>query len=73
VVAATAAREPVVTEGAVGGADAVLTLTSRGALPLLAQAEPPADEEPATAIGDLAAATSLLGWFDRVQGLAARG
>ena len=73
VVAATTTREPVVAEGAVGGADAVLTLTSRGALPLLAQAEPPADEEPATAIGDLAAATSLLGWFDRVQGLAPRG
>jgi hypothetical protein len=72
VVAATTAREPVVAEGAVGGADAVLTLTPRGALPLLAQAEPPADEEPATAIGDLAAATALLGWFDRVQGLAPR-
>jgi len=73
VVAATTAREPIVAEGAVGGADAVLTLTPRGALPLLAQAEPPADEEPATAIGDLAAATALLGWFDRVQGLAPRG
>jgi hypothetical protein len=72
VVAATTSREPVVAEGAVGGADAVLTLTARGALPLLAQAEPPADEEPATAIGDVAAATTLLGWFDRVQGLAPR-
>lgn len=73
VVAATTSREPVVAEGAVGGADAVLTLTARGALPLLAQAEPPADEEPATAIGDVSAATALLGWFDRVQGLAPRG
>ena len=73
VVAATTARAPVVAEGAVGGADAVLTLTPGGALPLLAQAEPPSEEEPATVIGDLAAATALLGWFDRVQGLAARG
>ncbi len=72
VVAATTAREPVVAEGAIGGADAVLTLTARGALPLLAQAEPPSDEEPTTVIGDLAAATMLLGWFDRVQGLAPR-
>ena len=73
VVAATAHARPVVAEGAVGGADAVLTLTSRGALPLLAQAEPPGDEEPATALGDLAAATTLSSWFDRVQGLAPRG
>ena len=72
VVAATTAREPVVLEGSVGGADAVLTLTRHGALPLLAQAEPPSEEEPATVIGDLAAATTLLGWFDRVQGLPPR-
>jgi hypothetical protein len=73
VVAATTARPPVVAEGAVGGADAVLTVSRAGALPLLAQAEPPADEEPATVIGDLTAATRLLGWFDRVQGLTPRG
>ncbi len=73
VVASTTARHPVVAEGAVGGADAVLSLTRGGALPLLAQCEPPADEEPATVIGDLSAVTRLLGWFDRVQSLAPRG
>jgi hypothetical protein len=72
VVASTTARAPVAAEGAVGGADAVLTLTRSGALPLLAHVEPPADEEPATVIGDLDAATRLLGWFDRVQGLPPR-
>jgi hypothetical protein len=55
------------------GWDAVLGVSRPGALPLLAQAEPPAREEPATVIGDLGAATTLLGWFDRVQGLTPRG
>jgi hypothetical protein len=54
------------------GADALLAVSGRGALPLLAQAEPPRDEEPATVVGDVAAATTLLGWFDRVQGLGPR-
>jgi hypothetical protein len=69
VVAATTAqpRPP-----ALDGADALLGVSERGALPLLAQAEPPSDEEPATVVGDVAAATTLLGWFDRVQGLAPR-
>jgi hypothetical protein len=53
-------------------ADAVLGVTERGALPLLAQAEPPAGEEPAVVLGDIDAATTLLRWFDRVQGLAPR-
>jgi hypothetical protein len=73
VVASTTGRPPVAAEGAVGGADAVLSLTRGGALPLIAQSEPSSEEEPATVIGDLAAATRLLGWFDRVQGLAPRG
>jgi len=45
---------------------------TRGALPLLAQTEPPVDEEPATVLGDLTAATTLLAWFDRAQGLKPR-
>jgi hypothetical protein len=49
-----------------------VSVPAGGALPLLAQAEPPADEEPATVVGDLARATTLLGWFDRVQGLSSR-
>jgi hypothetical protein len=55
------------------GPDATLGVSQRGLLPLLAQAEPPAEEEPATVVGDLSAATTLLGWFDRVQGLGPRG
>ena len=39
---------------------------------LLAQAEPPAEAEPATVLGDVRAATTLLAWFDRVQGLKPR-
>jgi hypothetical protein len=53
-------------------ADAVLGVTERGALPLLAQAEPPAGEQPAVVLGDIDAAMTLLRWFDRVQGLAPR-
>jgi hypothetical protein len=53
-------------------ADAVLAVSERGALPLLAQAEPPAGEEPAVVLGDADAAITLLRWFDRVQGLAPR-
>jgi hypothetical protein len=52
--------------------DAVLGVSERGALPLLAQTEPPVDEEPATVLGDLTAATTLLAWFDRAQGLKPR-
>jgi hypothetical protein len=69
VVAATAARPRV---PSLDGADALLRVSERGAVALLAQAEPPAEEEPATVVGDLAAATTLLGWFDRVQGLSPR-
>jgi hypothetical protein len=69
VVAATTAQPRV---PSLDGADALLGVSARGALPLLAQAEPPRDEEPATVLGDLAAATTLLGWFDRVQGLGPR-
>ena len=73
VVAATAGaslrRYP---EGAVAGADAVLQAPERGALPLLGQAEPPDGVAPATVLGDLAAVTTLLAWFDRVQGLRPR-
>jgi hypothetical protein len=73
VVASTAgARARSYPEGAMGGADAVLRLPERGALALLGQAEPPDAVAPATVLGDLAAATTLLSWFDRVQGLKAR-
>jgi hypothetical protein len=53
-------------------ADAVLGVTERGVLPLLAQAEPPAGEQPAMALGDIDAVITLLRWFDRVQGLTPR-
>jgi hypothetical protein len=71
VVAATSLQRPesILVRGA---ADAVLGVTARGALPLLAQAEPPAGEEPAVVVGDAEAATTLLRWFDRVQGLTPR-
>ena len=72
VVARTAPAGPERPEGAVGGADAVIGVPREGALPLLAQAEPPAEAEPATVLGDLGAATTLLSWFDRVQGLKPR-
>jgi len=71
VAAVAAGREPS-SAALAGEADAVLRVSERGALPLLAHAEPPADEEPATVLGDLAAATTLLSWFDRVQGLTPR-
>ena len=45
------------------GWDAVVSLPEDGALALLAQAEPEAAAEPATVVGDLAPATTLLGWF----------
>jgi hypothetical protein len=73
VVASTAiARARAYREGAIGGADAVLLAPERGALPLLGQTDPPDDVAPATVLGDLAAATTLLSWFDRVQGLRPR-
>jgi hypothetical protein len=71
-VVATTAGARSYREGAVAGADAVLRAPKRGALPLLGQAEPPDAVAPATVLGDLAAATTLLSWFDRVQGLKAR-